>query len=201
MAIEAYPLTWPEGWPREARWSRKKSAFGDKSFALVRDELFRELKRYGAIDVILSTNIPLRKDGIPYSGYRQPDDVGVAVYFKLRVKGQVKPLVFACDKWTKIEDNIHAIYKTIDALRGIQRWGSSDLMERAFTGFTALPAPAQKRPWFVVLGLPELCSYEMAKQTRNALLLKFHPDKGGDANKAAEINEAFEEAKRARGWT
>lgn len=42
---------------------------------------------------------------------------GVAVYFTL--KGQ--QFCFACDHWDEIKDNMQAIHKTIEALRGIER--------------------------------------------------------------------------------
>lgn len=190
--MDAYPLCWPSGWPKTERYRRRKSVFGDASFALVRDELMRELKRFNATNIILSTNIPLRKDGLPYSGYRQPDDVGVAVYFK--IKG--KPMVFACDKWTKIEDNIKAVFKTIDALRGVERWGSSDLLERAFQGFTALPAPRPKRHWHEVLEVNQHDSPLVVQSQWRNLMMLHHPDRGGNPEIAKEINEAYQQAKR-----
>ena len=192
-SIEAYPLCWPSGWPRMSPHARKTSRFKSKSFAVARDVLMDELRKFGARDVILSTNIPLRQDGLPYSGYRQPDDKGVAIYFTL--KG--KKMVFACDLWTRIEDNLHAIANTIDALRGIARWGSSDLLERAFTGFTALPAPPAKKPWHVVLEVTERASPTTVRSQYRALALKHHPDRGGDPDHMAEITRAYTEAMNA----
>lgn len=201
-SIDAYPLQWPVGWKKTQNYNRRSSKFGDKSFAVARDYLMAELKRFRAKNVILSTNIPLRKDGLPYSGYRQPDDTGVAVYFQLEEwKGNTlvkKPMVFACDKWRKIEENIYAIYKTIEALRGVERWGSSDMMERSFTGFTALPpaAPA-KRDWWDVLGVSRYADKDFIKDTYRSLARKYHPDvPGGSAQKMTEINAAYEEAMR-----
>lgn len=62
-------------------------------------------------------------------------DRGAAVYFEM--KG--KPVSLACDKWNRVEDNIWAIAKHIEALRGQQRWGVGSI-EQAFRGYTALPA-------------------------------------------------------------
>jgi hypothetical protein len=122
MSAEAYPLYWPEGWKRTAyrEHSRFKTGFG-----AARNLLFAELSRMGASHIILSTNIPLRNDGLPRANVR-PDggDTGVSVYFKR--KG--KDMVFACDKYTDTCDNIYAISKTIDAMRGIERWGASDMI-------------------------------------------------------------------------
>lgn len=200
QSIDAYPLQWPIGWKRISNYSRRTSKFGDKSFAVARDYLMAELGRFGATGIILSTNIPLRKDGLPYSGFRQPDDTGVAVYFKKRHRGYVgeaKPMVFACDQWRKIEENIYAIYKTIEALRGIERWGSSDLMERSFTGFAALPPPpkaAPKRPWWDVLEVRRDSPREVIRANYLRLSRDHHPDVGGDPERMSEINNAYDEA-------
>lgn len=193
---ESYPLSWPASWPRTNSWSKKQSKFKVKSFAVARDLLMDELRRFGARDIILSTNIPLRLDGLPYSGYRQPDDKGVAIYFTL--KG--KKMVFACDLWLKIEDNIHAIASTIDALRGIQRWGSSELLERAFTGFTALPpAPPAKRHWSDVLQVQSIATTESIVAQVQALRRINHPDRGGSHAVMSAINNAFDEFRKERG--
>ena len=62
-------------------------------------------------------------------------------------------MTFACDKWDKVKDNINAIANTIAAIRGIERWGASDMMERAFSAFEALPPPMSGlRPWYDLLG-------------------------------------------------
>ncbi|KAF7958244.1 hypothetical protein AWV80_01355 [Cupriavidus sp. UYMU48A] len=98
---------------------------------------------------MISTNVPLRQDGLPYASYRKVDDEGVAVYFTL--DGQ--QMSFACDRWNKVEHNMHAIVKTIDALRGIARWGTGDMMRAAFTGFAALPSPSTVRSWREIIGV------------------------------------------------
>ena len=149
----------------------------------------------GGINPILSTNIPLRRDGLPYANHRQPDDKGVAVYFTY--KG--RQMCFACDKWDKVEDNIQAVRKTIEALRGIARWGTGDMMERAFTGFEALPAPGQraKRPWWQVLGVHQDATPEEIKAAYRRQAMACHPDHGGNEALMAEVNAAYSEATRA----
>jgi hypothetical protein len=105
---------------------------------------------------------PLRRDGLPLANHRTPSDLGVAVYFTYRGR----QMCLACDQWDKIQDNIHAIRKTIEAFRGIPRWGTGDMMERAFTGFEELPAPGQqaKRPWWQVLGVNQNASPQAIKE-------------------------------------
>lgn len=192
--VEAYPLSWPQGWKRTP--VRDSSKF-KTTFGRARDELMREISRLGGRNPILSTNIPLRRDGLPYSGMAQPKDPAAAVYFVYKNKS----MCFACDQWSKIEDNIWAICKTIEALRGIERWGASDMLDRAFTGFTALPSPANE--WWQVLGLPNKpnptpTEYSNAKSLRNKLAMKYHPDNGEikSPEMMSKINQAWEQAEK-----
>lgn len=189
--IEAFPLCWPAGRPRKN--APQRAAFGDVSFARARDEILHQLRLLRADRPILSTNITLRNDGLPYANQAQPRDKGVAVYFTYRKR----PMVFACDQWDKIEHNAWAIAKTIDALRGIERWGSGEMLERAFTGFQALPAPAQKKHWREVLGFMGGTYVDRIAlaDRRDELAMKHHPDRGGDGQRMAEINRAFDEAR------
>lgn len=188
--VDAFPLSWPHGWKRS--FKRKQSAFRT-TFAKARDELFRNLKLMGVGDwnVILSTNIPLRRDGLPYSGQANPDDPGVAIYFKYKEKD----MVFACDTYYNATDNLWAVCKTIEAIRGIQRWGASDMMERAFTGFTALPA-SKGNHWSEILGVSKNSSFEIVKSAYRKLALVSHPDKDGTNEEMAKINKAFSEAEK-----
>ncbi|MFS2049747.1 J domain-containing protein [Variovorax sp. Varisp41] len=198
MTITAYPLAWPEHRPRTAAHRVERSGFDRKrTFAVVRDELVREITRLGGRNLIISTNIPLRQDGLPYATYRQIQDYGVAVYFKY----SGKDVCFACDRWARIEDNMHAIVKTIDALRGIARWGSGDMMAAAFTGFTALPSPTAdaRRHWRDVLGfaLGDTVHAALITERYRTLASQAHPDKGGSNAAMAELNRARDEALRS----
>ena len=184
---EAYPLHWPAGWPRSAR--RERARF-QTTFAQTRDELMRQVGIMGARYPVLSTNIELRRDGLPYAQQKEPDDPGVAVYFEY--KG--KQMSFACDRWDRVRDNVRAIQKTIEAIRGIERWGASDMMERAFTAFEALPPPGD---WRADLGINDAAPSLDAVRTRYRDLVKtHHPDRGGDAEQFHRINAAWERAQQ-----
>ena len=50
--------------------------------------------------------------------------------------------VIACDQFKEVRLNMAAIVMTIKAIRQIERCGTSSLLERAFKGFSALPAAA-----------------------------------------------------------
>jgi hypothetical protein len=50
--------------------------------------------------------------------------------------------VIACDQFKEVRLNMAAIVMTIKAIRQIERCGTSSLLERAFRGFSAIPAQA-----------------------------------------------------------
>ncbi len=138
----------------------------------------------GGSGLVISTNVELRRDGLPYANRREPSDKGVAVYFDYKKR----PMCFACDRWDRIGDNIYAIAKTLEALRGIERWGSGSMVEQAFTGFAALPAP--KSPW-EVLGLHPGASEQQIDAAFHSKAKQHHPDVvGGSSEKMAELTEA-----------
>lgn len=148
----------------------------------------------GDWDVIISSNIELRRDGLPYSGRKPAGSPGVAVYFQFEGEQQV----FACDCWDLAEDNMRAIGKTIEALRGIQRWGSTEMMRRAFGGFKALPPGYTD--WRHMFGFDpdELVSATALKRRYHERARLAHPDlHGGDNGELTRLNLAHAAAKEA----
>lgn len=190
-SAESYPLYWPEGWKRER--NPRHSAF-KTGFGAARNFLNDELKRMGARAVILSTNIPLRNDGQPRANMPEPKDRGVAVYFARKEK----ELVFACDKFDRTQDNIYAIGKTIEALRGIERWGASDMMERAFSGFKALPSQTNGESWWSILGVDASATIEEVEAAFKAKAKVAHPDLGGSNDAIRKLNIARDQARSQR---
>jgi hypothetical protein len=157
--------------------------------------LTAELTRLGASKCVISTNVKLKLDGTPYSNQAQPSDPGAAIYFIL--KG--KPIVLACDRWNRVEDNVYAVAKHIESIRAQDRWGVGRI-EQAFAGYMALPAPMTLKPWWQVLGVPENAPREAIESAWRHLAKKNHPDLGGTHEGMSEINTAWENAKLIRGW-
>lgn len=193
----AFPLQWPDGW---LRCKRRRQAAYRVALKKARDDLVRELRLLGAKSIVISTNAPPRADGTPAAGAPQSPrgDPGVAVYF---YRGDEQQVV-ACDRWNRLTDNLRACGLTIAALRMIERTGASELLDRAFTGFKALPADAglPSAPWRDVLGLHHAAdSLSDARKAYRDLSRKYHPDHGGDAGAMATINRAWEQAKEALG--
>lgn len=139
--------------------------------------------------LIVSTNIKLRLDGLPYSGQAQPDDTGAAVYFQLKQR----PIVFACDKFRRVECNLWSIGKTIEATRAIERWGAASI-EQSFRGFMAIPERTGGMTWWTVLETAHNATEEQVKARYIELSKIHHPDKGGDPDKWMKIRQAFDQA-------
>lgn len=213
--ISAFPLQWPTGWPRLSAYQRKDATFskGERQHSstpggaswlrrrdlTVTDGVERVLKALQLMgidrqDVVVSTNVRTRLDGLPRSGERKPEDPGVAVYWETRKQER---RVMAIDRYTEVADNLAAVALTLDAMRAIDRHGGAQILERAFTGFTALPAPGASTHWRDVLevGSGET-TLEECKRNYRILASTAHPDKGGSHEAMAALNLALEQAQQ-----
>lgn len=204
MTVDAYPLHWPPGKPRTANPQPSRfgtnSWSGSKRISLDRATQFllEELDRLGAVDEVLSSNLRLRRDGLPISNQRVPDDPGIAVYFQLYNPDTLKydDVCLACDRWDKQACNVWSIAKSIEALCGLDRWGGGDMVRAAFTGFVTLPAPSAK-PWWAVLAYygEDNCLENDFETGAREPMHEAHPDRGGDAWQFDQIVKARQAAR------
>jgi hypothetical protein len=192
--VDAYPLTWPTGWERTPNHHREHGWRCKLTFGLVRDRVLLELGRLGTKHVVLSSNIPVRADGLPYSKFREPEDPGVAVWFE---RGG-KPLVMARDAFLRPLVNLWSIGLAIQHLRGLERHGGGVLLERAFTGFLALPAPNGLAPWWEVLRVLRNESLGVIEVRYRELAKLHHPDKVGSLDQMIELNRAIADARKEK---
>ena len=184
----AFPLSWPINVPRSR--VPRTSAFGKRSIGDARDALLRELKLLTASRIVISSNLRLRQDGLPVSAQSQPQDVGVAVYFRLGEQSICLP----CDAWSKVEHNLWAIAKDIEAQRGRMRWVVGSV-KQAFAGYAALPERAEAESCWVVLGIAPGSSAAVITAARREKAKTAHPDvEGGSNEKMQRLNRACEEA-------
>lgn len=190
-------LNWPPGWRRTPIERRLNGRFKEDGQALSIHEAIkrtiRVLRLFGVkeSDIIVSCNVPLRRDGLPLSRSVHVSDPGVCVYWTRKGKPESMPV----DHYHRVADNLAAIAAILDAMRLIQRHGGSTILERAFTGFTALPAP---NTWRAVMGLPESapCNIATVKSLYRSMSKSLHPDNGGSESKMAELNWAMTEAQK-----
>ena len=185
-STRAYPLYWPEGWPRTEQNKIKRARFGDRSVYQARHVLTEEVRRFGGRDLIISSNLELKLDGTPRSNQRQPADRGVAIFFKR----QGIDMALACDVYSAVEDNLWALCRTLEALRQIERDGSPALINRAFKGFAALPDP-DARQWWEVLGVQQTANNDEIRAAYVRLAKQYHPDAGGDAVLFDQVTKAY----------
>lgn len=193
MNIAAYPLEWPTHWPRTTY--PEPARFSTTLNNALNGVMF-EMRLMGVrpSNYVVSTNIPVRLDGRPYANYRQPDDAGVAVYFVLRGHEFCIP----SDKWNRVEHNMQAIRKTLEALRGIERWGTKGMMDASFQGFAALPGAAPRRSWWDVLGVDRIAPKAYVEARYRLLARDAHPDLGGNPDRFIELQNAYDEFRKER---
>jgi hypothetical protein len=196
MTAQAYPLSWPAGWGRvKSRSTGQFTAGGSGAAGRQRIELhhgvarvFDELERLKVKEdtVIISTNVR------PSLGARQPatapTDPGVAVYWTDKA-GLSRCM--ATDRYTRVADNLAAIAATLEALRAIERHGGAEILDRAFMGFAALPAPEQA---WAVLGVTRTATKTEIERAYRRLAMDAHPDRGGDQETMARLNAARDAA-------
>lgn len=209
---KAFPLCWPEGWKRtQTRIAARFLKHADQQYNLQGQPVWRrkqslsvtdavkrvlgELGRMGVDDwnIIISTNVPLRLDGLPRSD-KEPGDPGAAVYWKKCGKAAMRCM--AIDQYTRVADNLAAIAATLKAMRAIERHGGAQILERAFLGFAALPEKASQ-PWREVLGISatEAATWPLIEERFRTLVKIHHPDQGGDRDEFERIVQAREAAR------
>lgn len=184
MTINAYPLSWPAGFPRTK--TPEKGSF-KTTLAGALTNVQDSLRRFATdsnkkLDgLVISSNVTL---GVP-----RPADPAVSVWFTWDGMG----VCVAVDRYLTVEANLQAIHHIIEARRVELRHGTLALVRASFTGFLALPAPAGK-DWWVVLNVARSATPDQIRAAYRKLASDHHPDKGGSAEKMAELNAARDAA-------
>lgn len=199
MTIPAYPLQWPAGWKRTERDGRTRAKFGRQTsshgncktrevltIAQATTRVRDELHRMGIRDQVISTDLELRLDGLPRSNQREPSDPGAAVYWL--ASGATRCM--AIDRYDRVADNLAAIAATLEAMRAIERHGGAAILDRAFTGFAALPSPAPQ--WHVTLCCPAHAPTDIVRAAYRRLRSLHHPDRDtGSADAFTDLQSAW----------
>ncbi len=200
---EAYPLQWPEDWKRTHPHSRRRAPYQVSDGRAI-DGLNDALRKFKASSIVISSNIATKRNGDMYANQAASiEDPGVAVYYSTP---EFKDRVIACDKWERVYHNVHAIGKALEALRAVDRAGASQILDRAFQAFGALPSPAGTVPvraWWEVLEIEEqaiklgFMKLPMIEAQYRELAKAKHPDRN-DGNDAAfkELGTALEQARK-----
>lgn len=199
-SVSAWPLSWPSGWPRTPGDQRRASAFMPTTFFHQFQEVLDELRLLGVRphEVVVSSSLRVKPDGIPYSKQGRVEDPGVAVWFVLAGAERV----LACDRLLKPEHNLRAIALHVSALRGQERWGVGSASQ-AFAGFVALPEQATGVSWWDYFSLdPKYATEADVRSVYRESAKMDHPDAGGDRARWDELQSMLRialDAVRARG--
>lgn len=178
----AYPLYWPEHFPRSKRpGSSKFKTSLPGALRNVEDSL----RRFGddsgkkITNLVISSNVTL--------GQQRPADAGVALYFTW----DDMQTCIAVDRYSKVEDNLQAIHHCIEAERVKLRHGGIELVKAAFRGYVALPPPEGVIVWHEVLGVSPHAEPEAIEKAYHELRSQHHPDHGGDPVMFDRIQRAW----------
>ena len=180
----AFPLSWPEGFPRTPRREAgkfKTSLAGALTNVQTSLRLFGSDAGRAVSDTVMSSNVTL--------GMAKPADPGVAVWFVWDGEQRCIPV----DRYTTVEANLQAIHHIIEARRVELRHGTLALVRAAFKGFTPALPPPRARTWREVLGLNDggkPVTREMVETCYRGLARERHPDAGGSTDVMAELNAA-----------
>lgn len=182
-----YPLDWPADWPRTPPAKRRRPSFRT-SFANVMTDLQSEIRRLDGVRLVISTNLPLRRDGlISLASDAYLVDPGASVWFERGPRRHV----IAADHYDTVAANLRGIGLTVEAMRAMTRHGTSHLLERTLHAFEALPPP---RSCWDVLGLKPDATVEQVKRAFINLAVTHHPDTGGSHAGMASLTAARDEA-------
>jgi hypothetical protein len=175
-------LTWPESKSRAAH--RTKSPFRSREVATEQREIEYELERWRIRQFIISRNHQRI-----YAG-----DPGAAVWWLDR-KRQLR--VLACDKWTTLGENLHAIRLTLEAMRALERWGAYTAEQAAEGARPALPPPGYEaaRRWREVLAMPHADGLSAEDQLVLAER-RYRERSRGKGEADLELNAAIEAARK-----
>lgn len=176
--IDAFPLQWPAHVARTPSHQRACGNFKVTPATAVR-ELVEDVARSGGSGLVISTNRPTRRDGLPLASAREPEDPGVAVYFTRKGRNICIP----CDSFDRVWKNIRAFGLSIRDMRGPESRGCAAITDQAFTGFAALPAPGAIH-WTAILGVPATATVEEINAAYKAKVREL----GATGNEAARAD-------------
>lgn len=185
MSLDFVYTPLPVAWPGTKTVNRKTAKFKaawDRTIAI----LEYEIGKLEGSDTEIAVNTKaemIRRDG-KFAANAQIYGPEAIVSF-MTPNGRLQ---FATDTYLQWRDNVHAVAKTLESLRDIDRWGA--VQGRQYSGFKALPSgtaatmSVQAAATIVSVASGETpgaitTSRETAQKALRVALAKAHPDRGG----------------------
>lgn len=186
--MERKPLSWPENEPRTPGFDRQPKSLFATPIGRTIDQLERELLRFGATDIVLSIDTPFRG---------KIADTAAALFFNLPGP---RAIAITCDLSLKQDDNVRGLYKIVEGMRTIERFGGTNVSQKTFSGFVALPPP--KDCW-KILGISKGVGEGLSLRMKREFVMEAFRDRvkeghGAGADMAA-LTEARDEALKQLG--
>jgi hypothetical protein len=217
--IEPLGDYWPAGQPKTAYNGRQSAALFKSTFADTLDKLEYELSRLDAVDVVMRLaveNADLTNRGRLKNTDKQLGFPGVVLnYLARQWRGGQRietPYELANDTYVTWKANLRGIALTLEALRGIDRWGAARRGQQ-YTGFSALPpgdgAPPPAEVWTTQRAASFLAEHsgfsvsailadaEVRTEAHRRAVRRLHPDRGGDHEDMLRLTRAVETLGRA----
>lgn len=182
-------VQWPQdSTPTEER--RSRYAFRS-SWTQTLNLLDYELRNLDAHDIVIEAGFTpgdIRTDGWPRADARPPAHPGIILSFG----SKHGPLRYVTDRYEHWQANVRAVALGLEALRAVDRYGITYRAEQ-YQGWAQLPSSTDETPMSVLLRVTGLDAVPPAENVRSLYrkaLGVAHPDKGGNAEMFARVQEA-----------
>jgi hypothetical protein len=186
-------IDWPAGWERTPARERTTARKFQASLADSTKSIAGEMDRMGVDEFRASTASGgryVKQNGLPKHN-ANPDDPG----FVLRWSNDGEQFAVACDAYTRLKDNVRAVYLWVNEtrLRGNRPVRTGD------TEFAAARLPSGEEdavaaapPPHEVLDVAPDAPETIVEGAYRAKVQQAHPDKGGSAEALKRVNRARE---------
>jgi DnaJ-domain-containing protein 1 len=187
-------IDWPEGFERMAPGERERVSKFQASLGQTTKSIEGELERMDVDDWRASVGRTRTKgNGLPLHD-ATPDDPG----FVLRWTKKEEQFAVACDAYTRLRDNVRAVYLWVHEtrMRGnrpVVTGSSQFAAARLPPGDEEREAVVTRQPPHEILGVAPDAPETVVKAAAKQLKKEHHPDQGGDEEQFKRIVRAEEE--------
>jgi hypothetical protein len=181
MAIERQsPLAWPADEPRTPANQKVTDSPFKVDAGQTWGQIEDALRKFKATNIVMSLNTPYRG---------KIEDPAVALFFDLPGG---RAIAICCDLYWNQKDNVRALFKIVESMRTIERYGGSNVSQKTFTGFAALPPP--KDCW-KMLGVAKSVGEVLSQKMRREFIADAFRDRAREGHGAGQDMAALVEAR------